>query len=232
MRRTTFVISTLGLALALGTVAHADETIRFKNGTYLTIKSHQLANGMVTVELGANSRMAFPVSLVESIERGGISLFRPVVDANTVASTGGGVPGVVSLNGIPDRPDYRIYASAPPRPTGRTSRSARRAAMMATDPTDLLYLNGDLGAPASASMFPGHEDASHSQFGVTGNTSLVQGLSAADDEEPTVIPAPEPLQPRGRAATVQQRMVPLPTHPSEMAAIRAAEGDSAPQKSN
>jgi len=232
MRRATFVISALALALALGTAARADEIIRFKNGTYLTIKSHVVAEGMVTVVLGSDARMSFPVSLVEAIERGGVSLFRPVIAPNVVGGKHGGssTPGAVSLNDMPNRPDYRVYASVPPRPTGRTSKSARRAAMMATDPVDLLFVSGESGAPVSASVFPGHEDPNHRNFTVTGNSSLVEGVSYEDEDGTVTIPPPEEMRPRGRASSVQQRMVPLPTHPSEREAIRTAEGDSAQQK--
>ena len=58
MRRATILIAALALVLALGTAARADEIIKFTNGTYLSIKSHDLFEGMVRVTLGSEAAMS------------------------------------------------------------------------------------------------------------------------------------------------------------------------------
>jgi hypothetical protein len=227
MRRATILVPALALGLALGTAARADEIIKFNNGTYLTIKSHDLFEGMVRVQLASESSMSFPLSMVESIEKGGVTLFRPAVKANIVAGKAGA--GTVSLDDAPPtQPDYRVYATPPPPPR-KMSNSLRRASQMTDDPVDLLFMGGEDGTPQGISMFPGHEDPQHQRFGVTGNKSLGSGFEPTPQAGDTVTIQSEQQAPR-TPTRMQQRMTPLPTHPAEKLALRQGEGDSAPEK--
>ncbi len=76
------------LALSTG-LAFADELIYFTNGSAMPIQSHEIKDKTIHVVLGANATMAFPIHLVDRIERAGISVFssQTLHPANQVASS-------------------------------------------------------------------------------------------------------------------------------------------------
>jgi hypothetical protein len=211
----------LVVGLAFGSVSWADEIIEFQNGTYMTVESHRIVDGMVHVVFGLHSTMAFPQSMILDIQRGGVSVLRIRNTPNVVNRGATQYAGKVSLNSAPRSSGYRVYGSPPVRTSG-TSRSARRRAMLGGDPAELLLQQAeDDLAPESASMFAGHESASHRSFGVTGNSSLTGGHGFRPGEpgqEPEVIQGQAP--PRRRGGTLQPRAVPLPTHPTPSGASR------------
>ena len=201
----------------MGSAAWADEVIKFQNGTYMTIERHTVVGQMVLVVLGANSTMAFPRSMIQDIERGGVSVFKRRRSTPNVVNRGGvEYSGKVSLNSAPTSFGYTVHSSAPSSSRG-TSNSARRRAMMVGDPAELLLQQQQEQqnpSPDSASMFVGHESASHRRFAVTGNTSLVNGYGfrPGDPGQEPVIEGQKP--PRKRGQSIQPRAVPLPTHPN------------------
>jgi hypothetical protein len=65
----------LALCVAIATPAFADEIVYFTNGTFLPITSHRVEKEMVSVELGGNSRMGFPLYMVDKIESSGRSVY-------------------------------------------------------------------------------------------------------------------------------------------------------------
>lgn len=74
MRRGDFGLA-LAIALtAVGSVA-AGEIVYFTNGTEMLATDHSLEDGMIRVELGPNSSIAFPIDLVERIVRGDEEVF-------------------------------------------------------------------------------------------------------------------------------------------------------------
>ena len=82
----------LALAALLAMPAAAGEIIHFTSGTTMEIQSHLVEDGMIHVDLGGGSGLAFPVSVVESITRSGSSVFNPNVrrssQANVASSSG------------------------------------------------------------------------------------------------------------------------------------------------
>jgi hypothetical protein len=61
--------SAFGLLLGTGIVlAGQGEVVHFKNGTTMTIRSHEIDGDMVKVDLGDEAYMAFPLDQVEKIE--------------------------------------------------------------------------------------------------------------------------------------------------------------------
>ncbi|MBD3868318.1 MAG: hypothetical protein IFK94_09350 [Acidobacteria bacterium] len=82
----------LGLAALLAAPAAAGEIIHFTSGTTLEIQGHIVEDGMIHVDLGGGSGIAFPVSMVDNITRSGSSVFNPNVQRGrqaNVASSGG-----------------------------------------------------------------------------------------------------------------------------------------------
>lgn len=71
---------------AMAAPALADEVVHLKNGTYMSISSHAVDGEMLHVTLGSDAQMAFPLSMVDRIERGG-----KLVPLTADASTGGTV---------------------------------------------------------------------------------------------------------------------------------------------
>ena len=92
----------LGLAALLAAPAAAGEIIHFTSGTTLEIQGHIVEDGMIHVDLGGGSGIAFPVSMVDNITRSGSSVLNPNVrqgrQAN-VASSGGSRGGTRSGGG-------------------------------------------------------------------------------------------------------------------------------------
>ena len=69
MRLFKILISLTVVLLALPSVA--EEIIYFKSGQSMPIRSHEILDGMITVDLGDNSMVAFPESSVDRIEVAG-----------------------------------------------------------------------------------------------------------------------------------------------------------------
>jgi hypothetical protein len=157
MPRVRLTVVALAVFVLTTGAALADEIIHFENGTFLPIRSHTVKDGMVHVVLGSNASMAFPTSMIDRIERGGRLIYDPSVAATNraVEGTEPEVEGTVSLNSAPAA--YRAGTSVPA--TSRRSNSARRAAMMAKDPEQLLRMQMAMQdgpqAPESDSVFPG-----------------------------------------------------------------------------
>lgn len=68
----------LGLVILLGLAlpAAAEEIVYFTNGTSMAIRSHTVDREMIRVDLGAGSVMAFPISMVERVEKAGRDVFQ------------------------------------------------------------------------------------------------------------------------------------------------------------
>jgi hypothetical protein len=72
------------LALLLGLLAGpvlAEEVIYFTNGTSMPIRTHTVEGDMITVDLGANATMAFPMHMVERVEQAGSEVWSPTAPA-------------------------------------------------------------------------------------------------------------------------------------------------------
>ena len=159
MPRVRLTVVAVALFVLTTGVALADEVIHFENGTFLPIRSHTVKDNMVHVVLGSNASMAFPNSMVDRIERGGRLVYDPSATLANQAVEGPDtpdIPGTVRLDAAPA--SYRAGTSVPA--SSRRSASARRAALMASDPAELLRmpqeaLNDGPQEPESDSVFPG-----------------------------------------------------------------------------
>lgn len=142
-----------GRAIAVGMViltawgiASADEIVVFTNGTTMPIRQHSIDKGMISVDLGQNARIAFPLDMVERIEAAGRDVFvNPSYRPSNQLVPGAGGGGASSAYGQREPASYPVQGSSPAR---FASQSARRRAMAGEDPQDRL-LYGDSGAPAA-----------------------------------------------------------------------------------
>jgi hypothetical protein len=71
MRRAIVVVAVVA---ASASVLSAGEVIFFKNGTTLPVETHRVESDMIHVDLGRGSVMAFPLSMVERVEVGGVDV--------------------------------------------------------------------------------------------------------------------------------------------------------------
>jgi hypothetical protein len=83
---------------ALPLAAFADEIVHFTNGAEMTVRSHTVekAKDMVQLDLGGNSYISFPMSMVDKIVSAGKDVYlNPVFHPSNQAiagASGGGVP--------------------------------------------------------------------------------------------------------------------------------------------
>jgi len=116
--RTLPVLAVSGL---LPFAAFADEVVHFTNGAEMTVRSHAVENdkSMVKVDLGGNSYIAFPMSMVDKIVSAGKDVFlnpgfHPQNQA--IAGSPGGpvadttVRGIEAPVGMVPRPDGKGHA--------------------------------------------------------------------------------------------------------------------------
>jgi hypothetical protein len=73
IRQSLFGSLLIGALVAVPAIA--DEVVYFTNGTYLLITNHSIEKEMISVDLGGNSRMAFPLQMVDKIESSGRSVY-------------------------------------------------------------------------------------------------------------------------------------------------------------
>ncbi|HJQ98002.1 MAG TPA: hypothetical protein VJ826_06775, partial [Candidatus Polarisedimenticolaceae bacterium] len=56
-------------------LALADEVVQFTNGAEMTVRSHAIEKDMVKLDLGGNSSITFPISMVDKITSAGQNVF-------------------------------------------------------------------------------------------------------------------------------------------------------------
>jgi len=228
MPRVRLTVVAMALFVLTSGAALADEVIHFENGTFLPIRSHTVNDNMVHVVLGSNASMAFPTSMVDRIERGGRLVWDPSVTVANRAVEGPetpDVPGTVRLDAAPEI--FRAGTSVPA--SARRSASARRAAMMASDPVELLRMQQagiDTGpqAPESDSVFPGAATEKLRRVSEVRSFSTPEGRNAS----PVVEDARQKYKtkpPRISAKPLPQEPLPEPPAEPQNDAARAA-GDS------
>jgi hypothetical protein len=66
-----YILAAALAALLIPGFAAAEEILHFENGTSMAVRSHEIKDGMIHVDLGSNGFMAFPEHLVESIDVAG-----------------------------------------------------------------------------------------------------------------------------------------------------------------
>jgi hypothetical protein len=106
----------LVLGVLFSSVAMADEIVFFTNGTSLPITDHRVEKEMISVGLGGNSRMGFPLYMVDRIESSGRSVYtnpvyQPANQAVAGTAQAGGTPsGVYPVSGEGSVPSRRNKA--------------------------------------------------------------------------------------------------------------------------
>ena len=123
------------VAAAVGSLpltVFADEVVHFTNGAEMTVRSHTVekAKDMVKLDLGGNSFIAFPMSMVDKIVSSGQDVFlNPVFHPANQAIAGGagsmvadtGTRGIGEPQTYPRKPGVALgeaAGEAPPIPAG------------------------------------------------------------------------------------------------------------------
>jgi hypothetical protein len=85
------VVAALGW---LPSITFADEIVHFTNGAEMTVRSHAVEQQMVKLDLGGNSFIAFPMSMVDKIVSSGRDVFvNPTIHPANQALAGSGPGG-------------------------------------------------------------------------------------------------------------------------------------------
>jgi len=91
------VVAALGW---LPSVSFADEIVHFTNGAEMTVRSHVVEKEMVKLDLGGNSFIAFPMSMVDKIVSAGRDVFlNPTIHPANQAIAGSAAGGAGSAAG-------------------------------------------------------------------------------------------------------------------------------------
>ena len=70
MRRMGWILTVLAL-ISVALPAMAEEILHLKSGSAMPIVSHKVDGNMIHVDLGDNAFMAFPMTMVDRVERAG-----------------------------------------------------------------------------------------------------------------------------------------------------------------
>jgi hypothetical protein len=114
------VFPVLALVGFMPLAAFADEVVHFTNGAEMTVRSHSVENdkAMVKLDLGGNSFISFPMTMVDKIVSAGKDVFlNPGFHPSNQAIAGGSVNladttvrGVGDSGGLVPRPDGKGHA--------------------------------------------------------------------------------------------------------------------------
>jgi hypothetical protein len=126
--------------------ALADEVVHFTNGAEMTVKSHTVENGkaMVRLDLGGNSFISFPMSMVDKIVNAGKDVFlNPgfYPSNQAIASSAGRGVGDTTVRGI------QGSAGLVPQPDGKG-----HAGVMLGEAADNVSGAGSMGALTNDTM--------------------------------------------------------------------------------
>jgi hypothetical protein len=156
MRRTGVCLLVLGIALMIP--AAAEEILHLTNGTTMAVRSHEMKDGMIHVDLGSNGFIAFPAELVERIEGadGKIKLTpsRPMAESSGVTQMAAG-QGRRAPTSDAKKAEFEVQA-AQTQPKGKN---------VVTDENGLNAYK----------PFRGSRNAGRRSVGAVGNTKLLQG---------------------------------------------------------
>ena len=188
-------------AVLLATAASADEVIYFTNGTSLPIRSHRIEKDMISVDLGTDARMGFPVYMVDKIESAGRKVYlNPTYHpSNQAVAAGSGEAGADETAALP-APDLTVsgQGSVP----SRYRNPGRRPS--AGEESGLLT---DVGAAPT-----GRGNTAAGRFRAVGNRTSAAFDPAAGKEQSTVV-VRAPSRGRSGLARLSPRTAGVPTAP-------------------
>ena len=64
------MVLALAVLLLVGSTVSAQEVVHFKSGNVMAAAGHTVEDGMIHVQLGPNSRISFPLGMVDRIVKG------------------------------------------------------------------------------------------------------------------------------------------------------------------
>jgi hypothetical protein len=90
----------LACAVWLPSVVLADEVVHFTNGAEMAVRSHTVEKDMVKLDLGNNSFIAFPMTMVDKIVNSGQDVFlNPAIHPANQAVAGSSAPDTTTRGG-------------------------------------------------------------------------------------------------------------------------------------
>jgi hypothetical protein len=152
--RPCFLCLAFLLLLAAGT-ARAEEIIYFTNGTAMPIRAYEVRDSMIHVDLGGDSFMAFPLTMVEKVEAAGKEVvLDPSFSGNMRSSTA--APGAGG--------NFPVRGSVP----SRYSDSKNKLPLQVAEEDPEVDYDGKMGV-AVYRPFQGSRQAGKRMVGAAGN---------------------------------------------------------------
>ena len=195
--------------------AAAEEILHLKSGATMPIATHEVRGQMIHVDMGGNAFMAFPLSMVDWIEKAGANvLLQPSFHANNVMAPGPPDPTrSYPARGIPNRsntgqllkqrqqtPNPHVAVDskmgiAVYRPTPHGSRAKRSLAFWGNRALLEQQSGGPLGTTRVGDRFVISREAQLHQSPAIGVQQRVRGRPPAKPPTPpTPPPASDPSQ--------------------------------------
>jgi len=188
------------VAVAVGSLplgAFADEVVHFTNGAEMTVRSHTVENSkdMVRLDLGGNSFIAFPMSMVDKIVNSGQDVFLNPVFHPANQAIAGGAGTVVADTSNRGTGDAAPYVRRPGAKLGETSNAqpipagfgqVEQQAVAASRKVFNPAFPPTPGSPPQVIMPPGMKDHTPVQF------QMIPTRPAQPVTTPPPPPAPPP----------------------------------------
>ena len=204
--RVVLVLASVGL---VPLTAFADEIVHFANGAEMTVRSHNVEpdKSMVKLDLGGNSFISFPMSMVDKIVNAGHDVFvNPNFHPSNQAIASGAVRTVdTTVRGGPDpvnfarQPDGKGHAgsmlgeAADVLPSGSMGSGMVDQTMANSRRKFNPALQGPPGGPPQVIMPPSMATPTR------GPVQLAMIGAAAQPPPPAPVPAPTPENPPAEA---------------------------------
>jgi|GEM_PF-6745667 len=173
------------LACFVSLPVFAEEIVYFTSGSRMVIQNHKVLDGMMHVDLGKGSSMAFPVTMVEKVTYGDKAVFDLSSydgTANIATSSNRGSRGARTAFASADR-SYHSYAR------NRSRRATGDGAAAAAKALDDLLLGRTAGGHAAPADFQrplaNHVNRAARQMTVAGDKRIFGRTAAAASRTPT-----------------------------------------------
>lgn len=190
MRRSVLVLTVALVLLGAATSVTAEEIIYFANGTSMPVQSHRVEKDMISVELGAGSRMAFPVSMVDKIEAAG----RDVYLNPTYHPANQALPGSGGGSGSSAGPVYYPVSGSGSTPSRFSGASQRRRGVGGSPDADPSRLGAPGGGGVEDSAIGGSPNEALRRLRVVGDRTRMVG--------------PDPNDPAGASSSIKNTLIP------------------------
>ncbi len=223
--RALLVVACVG---AVTPAALADEVVHFTNGSEMAVRAHSVEKDMVRLDLGNNSFIAFPMSMVDKIVNSGQDVFlNPTFH-----------PSNQAVGAVPGAPGAASASNAVPQGVGGENTTIRGAGMsVGFNPVANNRGAAGVALGEVSDQLPqnGKSDLSSLQTDVSRRRVFNPAMPTQPGDFPQVIMPPQAKLPRSMTAPripAPQQPAPQQTGAPPATNENPSQGDSNPQDSD